>query len=166
LIRKCEAALSLDDLISRYGGFKQLFDEVRSQGHLEEQIGKVFAEESPLFGIAGFKIRKVTSGYCEIDFDYSEKISRRGRMVHGGMISYALDTAGGLAVMTENSGIDQVTLELKINFLEQAKRSPFAVTGKVLRQGRNVAVAESELKDAQGKLCAKSLGTWYLIRKG
>jgi uncharacterized protein (TIGR00369 family) len=155
----------LDELISDAGGFKQLFHKLRLRGlNVEEQITRVFGEESPLFSVAQFSIKKVASGYAEIAFPFSEKISRRGGMVHGGMISYALDTAGGLAVMSENTGVDQLTLELKINFLEPARNSPFSVTGRVLRQGRSVAVSESELRDSEGKLCAKSLGTWYMVQ--
>jgi uncharacterized protein (TIGR00369 family) len=151
-------------MIARAGGFKQLFEHLRARGmNVEEEVQKIFAEESSLFSIAGFSVKKVSSGYSELSFPYDQKISRRGGMVHGGVISYALDTAGGLAVMSGNSGIDQVTLELKINFLEPVRNSPFKVTGKVLRQGRNVAVAESEVRDSDDKLCAKSLGTWYLI---
>ena len=131
--------------------------------NVEERVYKIFAEESPLFSIAGFSIKKVSSGYSELSFVYDQKISRRGGMVHGGVISYALDSAGGLAVMSENTGIDQVTLELKINFLEPLRNSPFKVIGKVLRQGRSVAVAESEVRDSEEKLCAKALGTWYLV---
>jgi acyl-CoA thioesterase len=158
--------LSLDDLIAQSGGFKNLFEKFRSEGvNLENQIERIFSGESPLFSIANFSVEKVGSGYAELSFPFGDKIARRGSMVHGGVVSYALDTAGGLAVMSENAGVDQVTLELKINFLEPVKNSPFKVTGKVLRQGRNVAVAESEVKDSGGKLCAKSLGTWYLIYK-
>jgi uncharacterized protein (TIGR00369 family) len=156
--------MSLDELIGKAGGFKRLFEQLRADGiDLEEQIQQIFANESPLFSIAGFTVKKVSSGYSELSFPIGEKILRRGSIVHGGVISYALDSAGGLAVMTENAGVDQVTLELKINFLAPARNSPFKVTGKVLRQGRTVAVAESELRDSEDKLCAKSLGTWYLL---
>jgi uncharacterized protein (TIGR00369 family) len=156
----------LDELITRAGGFKKLFEQLRAGGmDIEQQVERIFADESPLFSIVGFSIKKVSSGYCELTFPYGQKISRRGGMVHGGVVSYALDSAGGLAVMSENTGVDQVTLELKVNFLEPLRKSPFKVTGKVLRQGRNVAVAESEVKDSENKLCAKSIGTWYLIHK-
>ncbi len=158
--------MSLDDLIAKAGGFKTLFEDLRTEGvNVENQIERIFADESPLFSIVGFSVKKVSSGYAELSFPLGEKILRRGGIVHGGVISYALDSAGGLSVMTENTGVDQVTLELKINFLEPLRASPFKVTGRVLRQGRSVAVAESEVRDSSDRLCAKSLGTWYLIHK-
>jgi acyl-CoA thioesterase len=156
--------LSFDEMLSKAGSFKRLFDQVRGQGlNLEENASNIFRMESPLFSLAKFSIKKLGDGYSELGFPYSETISRHGGMVHGGMASYALDTAGGLAVMTQNEGIDQLTLELKINFLEPMRSSPFTASGTVIRSGRSVSVAEAEIRDEEGKLCAKALGTWYKI---
>ena len=81
-------------------------------------------------------------------------------MVHGGVITLALDNACGLAVMTVNQGKNQVTMELKVNFLEKLTDGPFQVIGKVIRSGRTAIVAEGEIRDSNGGLCAKGMGTW------
>lgn len=86
-------------------------------------------------------------------------------MVHGGIIMYTLDNVCGIAVMTVNPGVDQLTMELKINFLEPLRKGPFRATGKVVRAGGTFAVAEGEVRDSEGTLCAKGMGTWYMIRK-
>jgi len=156
--------MSFDELLVNAGGFKNLFAHVRKIGlNLEAQVESFLKKDSGLFSIAGFSIKKLSPGYAELTFSFTNEIARHGGMAHGGIISYALDSVGGLAVMTENNGIDQATLELKVNFLEPARKGPFQATGKVLRLGRTVAVAEAELHDADGRLCAKALGTWYMI---
>jgi uncharacterized protein (TIGR00369 family) len=156
--------LTFDEIIANAGGFKNLFAQVRKKGlSLESEVEKLLKQESGLFSIAGFSVNKVTEGYAEMSFLLTHEIERHGGMVHGGIISYALDVVGGLAIMSQNSGVDQVTLELKINFLEPARKEPFRVIGRTVRHGRTTAVAEGELRDGEGKLCAKSLGTWYLI---
>ena len=156
--------MSFDEILARAGGFKNLFEQVKKNGlNLETEVEKLLREESGLFSIAGFSVKKISEGFAELSFPFRHEIARHGGMVHGGIISYALDNAGGLAVMTQNGGIDQVTLELKVNFLEPLRKEPFRAIGRTLRQGRTVAVAESEVRDGEDRLCAKALGTWYLI---
>ena len=65
--------------------------------------------------------------------------------MHGGIISFALDTVGGLACMANNPGVDQVTIELTVNFLKPLKKEPFRAIGRELRSGRTTAVAEAEM---------------------
>ncbi len=146
------------------GGFKGLFAGMRNQGlSVEEELEKFLKSESGLFSLAKFSVKKVGDGYAELSFPFSQEIARHGGIVHGGMISFALDNVGGIAVMSNNVGIDQVTLELKINFLEPLKKEPYTAKGFVLRHGRITSVAEAEVRDRDGKLCAKALGTWYMI---
>jgi len=159
--------LSFDEVLKRAGGFKGLFAEIRSQGlNLEGELERFLESESGLFSIAKFSVKKLGDGYAELSFPFSPEVARHGGLVHGGIISFALDSAGGIAVMTDNDGIDQVTLELKINFLEPARKEPFTAKGSVLRHGRTTSVAEAELRDGDGKLCAKALGTWYMMHRG
>lgn len=156
--------MSFEELLASAGGFKNLFELVRKNGlNLENEVEKFLKQESGLFSIAGFSVEKIGDGYAELSFPFSQQIARHGGMVHGGVISFALDSAGGLAIMTQNSGIDQVTLELKINFLEPLRKAPFRAIGKTIRFGQTIAVAEGELRDGEDRLCAKGLGTWYMI---
>ncbi len=151
-------------MLKSSGGFRGLFEIVRNQGlSVESELERFLQGESGLFSIAKFSVKKVGDGYAELTFPYSQEVARHGGIVHGGIISFALDNVGGIAVMTNNTGIDQVTLELKINFLEPLRKEPFTATGRVLRHGRNVSVAEAEIRDGDGRLCAKALGTWYMI---
>jgi uncharacterized protein (TIGR00369 family) len=51
-------------------------------------------------------------------------------------------------------------VELKINYLEAVPAGRVKAVGRVLRTGRNFAVAECELVDSRGKLAAKALLTF------
>jgi uncharacterized protein (TIGR00369 family) len=157
--------LSFEELLKSSGGFKGLFELVRNSGqNLEAEVESFLKEEGGLFAEVGFTIKKISDdGYAELSFPFSQLVSRRGGIVHGGIISYALDTVGGLAAMTGNTGVNQVTLELKVNFLEPLRKDPFKVSGKVLRAGRTIAACEVEVRDAEETLCAKGLATYYYI---
>ena len=158
--------VSFDERVRRAGGFQQLFDSIlQKEQKLDIVVQKAFSAESGLINTFGFRIIKVLDGYSELEFRYNSEVSgRRGRKhVHGGVILAALDTISGLAIMTKNNLIDQSTLEIKVNFLEPLYRDPFKAVGRVVRIGRRFAVAEGDILDNRGVLCAKSLGTWALF---
>ena len=156
--------MDFDQLLAEVGSFKRLFELARNNGiNVERQVELAFSAENKLFERAGFKVVRVDDGYAEMTFPLSEDVKRRGNIVHGGIIMFAMDNTGGLAVMTRNEGNDQVTVELKANFLEPLRKSPFRAVGRVVRAGRNIAVAEVDVFDSEGKLCAKGTGTWLYI---
>ncbi len=156
--------MSLEEHLAKAGSYKNLLKTIKGQGlDAEKEMQKILWREAPLFQRIGLTVNKIQDGMIELSFQQTEEIGRSGGMVHGGMAMYVLDTAAGLAVLTQNHGIDQVTLELKVNFLEPLRRPPFKVIGKTVRVGRTTAVSEGELFDSDGHLCAKALGTWYLL---
>ena len=157
--------MSFEELLKEAGGYKNLFRAARERGvNIEEQMEAAMSADNGLFRMVGYKVVKIEEGRAELSFPFGNAITRRGGMVHGGIVMYTLDNVCGIAAMTVNSGIDQVTLELKVNFLEPLRKGPFTATGKVVRAGGTTAVAEGEIRDAEGRVCAKSLGTWYMIK--
>ncbi len=132
---------------------------------MEEALNRLMYSESPLFEKSGFKVLKLGEGYAEIGFPMSDDIRRRGGVVHGGVIMYVLDSVCGLAIISLNQGVDQYTVELKVNFLERLSKPPFKAKGRVVRMGGRLAVAEGEVLDGDNKICAKALGTWYVVRR-
>ena len=160
--------MSFDELLNEVGSFRKLFALGRRQGvDIEAELARAMAADSELFTIVGFKVVKVRSGRAELSFPFSKVVTRRGGMVHGGIVMYSLDNASGIAAMSVNPGTDQLTTELKINFLRPLKKGngPFRAIGKVVKAGNNVIVVEGEVRDADGALCAKSLGSWFIIKQ-
>ena len=158
--------MSFEELLASSGGFKGLFEKMQKNGQkVEAEVENFFRGESGLFSLAKFSIVKIAPAFAELTFPFSEVVARHGGMVHGGIISFALDTAGGLSTMANNPGIDQVTMELTINFLKPLKKEPFRVIGRELRNGRTTAVAQAEVRDGNNELCAIALGTWYKLLK-
>jgi uncharacterized protein (TIGR00369 family) len=145
--------------------WSMLEEAKRNGGSVEDALNTLMYAESPIFAKAGFRVVKLGEGYAEISFPMSEEIRRRGGMVHGGIIMYVLDSVCGLAVISRNQGVDQFTVELKVNFLEQLHKPPFKAVGRIVRMGGRLAVAEGEVADADGKVCAKALGTWYIVKE-
>ena len=125
----------------------------------------IYQNADPVFKFLEVKIINLEPGRAVIEIPYKQELTRRGNVLHGGMIMTAIDIAGGLAVLTVNDGVDQVTQELKINFLEPMYKGPFRVEGKVIRKGNTTVVVQVEFRDSEGKLGAIALGTWFILRK-
>jgi uncharacterized protein (TIGR00369 family) len=158
--------MSFDTLLNEVGSFRKLFTLARKQGaDVEGELERAMAADSELFTTVGFRVLKVRSGRAELSFPFSKAVSRRGGMVHGGIVMYSLDNACGIAAMSVNPGVDQLTTELKVNFLRPLKSGPFRATGRVVKAGNSIIVVEGEVRDANGALCAKSLGSWFIIKK-
>jgi uncharacterized protein (TIGR00369 family) len=128
-----------------------------------DRINKILSIEN-LFSYLGLRVIKIDKGYAETVLNYSENVLRIGGVLHGGAIMSTIDYTGGLATMTVNDGDDQVTQELKINFLEPMKDGPFRCVGKIIRAGKTAVVVEIEFYDKNNVLGAKALGTWYILR--
>jgi acyl-CoA thioesterase len=155
--------MSLQDLVDKAGSFKALLETLKASGaDVEAQVQHAL-ENDRIFRHIGLRIEKLEPGSVQLSFPMSENITRWGGMVHGGVVMTALDTACGLAVMTVNPGKNQVTMELKVNFLEPLTDRSFHTVGRVIRNGRTAMVAEGEVKDSKGVLCAKGIGTWLIL---
>ncbi len=127
-------------------------------------IPDVKDKERNITSLLNAKIIRAENGESEIEFPFREELTRRGGVLNGGIMATAMDLAGGLAVSTVNDGLDQVTQEMKINFLEPMFKGPFKCKARVIRKGRTAVVVLIELTDREGKVGAISLGTWYIIR--
>ncbi|BCU67326.1 esterase [Sulfolobales archaeon HS-7] len=132
--------------------------------HNIKLINDFFKREEQIFTYLGAEVKRVDTGYAEMILPYTERITRAGRILHGGVIMTMLDYTGGLAVMTINDGEDQVTQELKVNFLNPMYKGPFTSSARIVKGGRTAVVVDVEFRDSENTLGAKGLGTWYIIR--
>jgi acyl-CoA thioesterase len=144
----------------------KLIREIVKEGGGTEIIQKAIWERSPIYRLLEMKIVSIREKYAEIIFPYKEMFSRIGGILHGGIIMTVLDQVGGLAALTVNDGTNQVTMELKVNFMKPLSidNQPYRAIGEVIRSGRTTIVCISKIYDVKHDVCAVGLGTWYIIR--
>ncbi|MEZ0247664.1 MAG: PaaI family thioesterase [Thermoproteus sp.] len=130
-----------------------------------EAATRFIRESEPLMAFIGYRLVELSQGRACAEFDHTRNVERIGGVLHGGILASVLDETLGMAVLTVNDGADQVTVELKINFLEAGREGPYRVCGQVVRRGGRLVVAEGEVRDRAGRLIAKALGTWYILRR-
>jgi len=115
----------------------------------------------------GARIGGLDAGYCELHLPFDEKLKQQHGFFHGGVIGALADSAGGYAAFSLMSATDSVlTIEYKINIMAPANGELLIARGQVLRPGRRVTVAQTDVfnvKDGTETLCATFLGTFMVM---
>ena len=115
----------------------------------------------------GFKLDLLERGRAKSSLKVTEAHSQQDDFVHAGVMATMADHTAGYAafsVVPEDSRI--LTLEFKINFLRPAVGDRLICSAKVVKEGKNILVADSEVysqSDGVEKLAAKALVTLMAV---
>ena len=115
----------------------------------------------------GVHISDLNAGFCEMQLPYAKELTQQHGYFHGGVIGTLADTAGGYAAFTLLKATDSIlTIEYKLNIMAPTNGEQLIARGQVLRPGRRVTVAQTDLfsvKDGLETHCATSLATLMVL---
>ena len=118
-------------------------------------------KRSRLAVLLGFVPESVGKGRAVLRMDVKEHHRQLHDVVHGGVLAALADTAAAVAAYTSvPEAVEIVTIELKINYLIPVPEGRIRAEAVVLRAGRNVVVAECEIRTQENALAAKALLTF------
>jgi acyl-CoA thioesterase len=121
----------------------------------------------PFINDLGVEFLDSGAGRSRVALQLTQRHLNSWSVAHGGVIMTLLDVAmaiAGRSLDTHAGG--GVTVEMKVSFLQPAiESSRLIATGHAFHQSKTMAFCEGEIHDAQGRLIAKSLGTFKYIRK-
>ena len=96
----------------------------------------------PFHKLIGIKLVEVRKGYASILIPYKPELvgDPRVKRIHGGVISTAMDAAGGAAGMTTLSKPeDQIaTIDIRVDYLHPGKPEDIICEGQIVRDGSAV----------------------------
>jgi uncharacterized protein (TIGR00369 family) len=93
------------------------------------------------------------------------------QILHGGVISAALDVAGGFAIMLSVAMDGEVTpatfpnigtIDLRVDYLRPGRGKHFIATARIVRKGSRIAVVHMELHNDTGDLIATGGGAYVI----
>lgn len=118
-------------------------------------------DHSPFMRFLGPELVRAAKGVVEVRLPFREEFLRRdgSDWLHGGVISALADIVGDYAVITE-VGTGVPTIDLRVDYLRPARRGDLMATGRTVRVGRTVSVADVEIRDAGGALVAVGRGVY------
>jgi uncharacterized protein (TIGR00369 family) len=115
----------------------------------------------------GIRLADLGPGWCESVMTVAPKHRQQDGYVHAGVQATIADhTAGGAAGTLAAEGDLVLTVEFKINFLRPALGERLRCRATILRQGKTLNVAESEVfaeRDGSEKMVAKAMVTLAVV---
>ncbi len=138
----------------------------------------LYEEKLPFNRVLGLRVKSMTPENVQVGFEMKEKLigNYRTGILHGGVISAALDATGGLmasiGLLKKMAGkpLDEVarafthigTIDLRIDYLRPGRGDSFTSSASILRIGRKVAVTRMELHNNEDLLIAVGTGTYIV----
>ncbi|MGC8557153.1 PaaI family thioesterase [Fervidicoccus fontis] len=140
--------------------------ELMSKGYkIEDAIDEAMRELNPVYKITNLKLLSVERGRAKALFIYSPMLTNPDGSIHGGIIATLIDQVGAIAAWSTHMSEQQVTMELKINYLLPMLESgsPFTVEGSVVHAGKRSIVTLVTIKSSKDETVAIATGTWYKL---
>jgi len=111
----------------------------------------------------GMTTARCEGGVCVIEVELEPRHMSVARRAHGGVLFTMLDTAMGRAIISRlPAGRGTATVEAKINYLRPVVSGRLRAEGRALDLTRRTAYAEGTLWDEEGRVLARSSGTFFL----
>ncbi len=80
--------------------------------------------------------------------------------IHGGVLASIIDIAADFALAVAMNRMGFPTIDLRIDYLRMASNGDMTAKARTIKKGRTIGVAEVEVYDAKGRLCAVGRGAY------
>lgn len=128
------------------------------------ELARAF-DESPYARLLGMRIVELAPGRAQVMLEVRPDHRNAAGLVHGGLIMSLADHAFGAA--TNSLGRPYVAVQFGVNLLAApAVGARIYAVAEVHRAGRRAGSAEVAVRDADGRLLAKALGTVVAVGDG
>lgn len=120
---------------------------------------------SPFAELLGFEPLEEETGRVLLRLPFSETLLQSLGRVHGGAIFSLADHASGWAAYSTLEANERcATLEMKINYIAALHNEDCLADSRVIHRGRTSIVIETDIKTESGRLIAKTLATFIVLK--
>ncbi|MFN7101157.1 MAG: PaaI family thioesterase [Pseudorhizobium sp.] len=116
----------------------------------------------------GAELTRVEPAMVEIELPFDQKLTQQHGLLHAGVISASLETAGTYAAYTTVAGdVSLLTIEFKVNLMSPGRGERFLFRGEITKPGTTIIVADGRayaISDGPAKLIASMTATMMVIR--
>jgi uncharacterized protein (TIGR00369 family) len=129
-----------------------------------EQVRKV-ANSSLYHRLLGIEATEIREGESRIQMLFKQELTHPYGIVHGGAIASLADSAVAMALISLVEPKDRITtIEFKINFFVPVSKGELKAHAKIIHKGSKTAVGDVEVINEEGKLVAKVIATYSIMR--
>jgi 1,4-dihydroxy-2-naphthoyl-CoA hydrolase len=119
----------------------------------------------PLCATLGVRSLSQAPEAVELALDWDESLCTSGGLLHGGAVMTLADSAGAAcAFFNLPEGAGTSTIESKTNFLGGVTGGTITATARPLHVGGTTIAVETEVRDGDGRLIAKTTQTQIVLR--
>ncbi|MGE0131364.1 MAG: PaaI family thioesterase [Blastocatellales bacterium] len=140
--------------------------EAESLTEQKHEILRQRNAESPFGRLLSFEPVEAAPGRVALRLPFSDKLLQSLGRVHGGALFSLADHASGWAAY---SMLDQdercATLEMKINYIAAVHDEDCIAVAQVIHRGRTSIVVEADVRTVDGRLVAKTLATFIVLKE-
>jgi len=119
--------------------------------------------EMPFIKLCGAKAVKADSDGAEMECIIEDKHTNAYGFAHGGMIFTLLDTVAAMAARQGEMGVNLVTQCGDVHFLRPLCKGKAVARSKLVKSGHTTALAEAQVFDCTGRLCAHGMFELFYI---
>jgi len=136
---------------------------MEKERHLEQM--KKVANNAPYYQLLGMEVKEIKDGESKIQMPFKEGLTHPYKIVHGGAIASLADSSVAIALISLVEPKDRIaTIEFKINFLAPVRKGRLEAHAKIIHKGSKIAVGDVEVTNEEGKLVAKVIATYSIMR--
>jgi uncharacterized protein (TIGR00369 family) len=123
-------------------------------------------ETMPLCATLGMRALSQDPDAVEIELDWAPERCTSAGVLHGGALMALADTAGAVAAFLNlpEGATGTSTIESKTNFLGAVREGAVRAVARPLHKGSTTIVVETEVRDAGGRLVAKTTQSQVVLR--
>ena len=123
---------------------------------------------SPFISFSGLRVVSVDpeAGEVVVTMPARAEFMRAGNgddMFHGGPIAALIDTAGDFVIAIGAGGVVP-TINFRVDYLRPARGPELRAVAKLRKAGRTVGLADVDVYDSAGKLCAVGRGCYSGVK--
>ena len=115
------------------------------------------------FGMRGVRFEPEA---VEVELDWNAALCTSGGLLHGGALMALADAAGGACAFANlpEGAAGTATIESKTNFLGAVRKGTVTAVSRPLHKGSTTIVVETEVRNDEGRLVAKTTQTQVVLR--
>lgn len=123
----------------------------------------------PIHKALGIEVSEITEEKIVLKLPYSGMVigDMRSNRWHGGILSLAMDVAGGMAGVTTFTSFDDriTTVDIRVDYLAAPAAEDLYVEGEIVRLGNRIMVSKMKAfhKDST-EILAEGKGVYYILR--
>lgn len=121
----------------------------------------------PFSGTLGMRVVAATAAEVRLELDWRPELCTAAGVMHGGVLMSLADTAGAVSAFLNlpEGATGTTTVESKTNLLAAVREGTVTATARPLKAGSTLIVVETEMRDAGGRLVAKTAQTQAVLRQ-